>query len=178
MKALAALDAAMGRLYTFVGTAIGLSIGLFAVAIVVDLVLRLFEIGTLPGYQEIIEYTLFAGVFLGAPWVLRLGAHIRVDVLVDALPHNVARLLDRLLDLFGLLISLVLAWYGLQNLLTAYEFGALQRKYFNVPEWWLLSVFVLCFVLLALEFVFRLARSSGRPGGPQGTEPPESRKGV
>ena len=35
----------------------------------------------------------------------------------------------------------------------------MQMKYFNVPEWWLLSVVLTTFGLLALEFVFRFFRA-------------------
>ena len=38
-------------------------------------------------------------------------------------------------------------------------FGAVQMKYFNFPEWWLLSVVLASFLLLSLEFVFRFFRA-------------------
>ena len=164
-------DAALGWIYDQIGTLVGIAIGLFAISISVDLVLRLFKIGNLAGMQEIIEYALFACVFLAAPWALRLGAHIRVDVLVGALPATWARVADRALDLLGFVICTALTWYGCRNLMQAYTFNSMQRKYFDVPEWWLLTVFVICFVLLAIEFLSRLLRggapaeAEGRPEG-------------
>ena len=158
MNAFKSLDAFMGRLYSGVGTLVGISIGLFAIAISADLFMRLFSLGNLGGVQEIIEYALYAGVFLAAPWVLRLGAHVKVDLLISALPAGVARVLDKCLDILGFLICSLLIWFGWINLSDAYAFGSMQMKYFNVPEWWLLAVFVVSFVLLALEFLFRLVR--------------------
>ena len=157
------LDALIGRLYHHVGSLVGLSLGLFAVAISVDLVLRLLRLGNLPGMQEVIEYALFAGVFLAAPWVLRLGAHVRVDLLLTTLPAGATKLLGRILDGLGLSVCLVLIWFGAINLSTAYAFQSMQMKYFNVPEWWLLTVFVLSFSLLALEFLCRLLRGGDAP---------------
>jgi len=157
------LDALMGRLYHQVGNLVGVSLGLFAVAISLDLFLRLLGLGNLPGMQEIIEYALFAGVFLAAPWVLRLGAHVRVDLLLTALPLSLTKILDRVLDGFGLLICLTLVWFGSINLSTSYAFQSMQMKYFNIPEWWLLSVFVTSFSLLAFEFVCRLVRGADVP---------------
>ena len=151
-------DAAMGRFYDHVGTLVGVSIGLFALAISLDLVMRLMGIGNLGGVQEIIEYALFAGVFLAAPWVLRLGAHVRVDLVISALSTRAARVLDRLLDFLGFTICALLMFYGTINLRDAYAFGSMQMKYFNVPEWWLLTVFVVSFVLLGIEFLSRMAR--------------------
>ncbi|MGI9507716.1 MAG: TRAP transporter small permease, partial [Geminicoccaceae bacterium] len=120
MSAFHRLDALMGRFYHHVGSLVGLSLGLFAVAISLDLFLRLFGLGNLPGMQEIIEYALFAGVFLSAPWVLRLGAHVRVDLLLTSLPDKAANMLGRVLDAVGLLISVILIWFGTINLSTAY----------------------------------------------------------
>lgn len=156
------LDALLGRFYSYLGSFVGICIGLFAVAISLDLFLRLFEIGNLPGMQEIIEYLLFGSVFLAAPWVLRLGAHVRVDLVISSLPERAARLLDRVLDLFGLGVCLALIWFGILNLKDAYILGSMQMKYFNVPEWWLLSVFVISFFMLAFEFLSRFLRG-GNP---------------
>ena len=64
LKTLGTLDAVFGRLYELVGTLVGLTIGGFVIAIALDLFLRLSGLGNLAGMQEIIEYALFAGVFL------------------------------------------------------------------------------------------------------------------
>lgn len=151
-------DLMMGRFFHHIGTLVGCSLGLFAIAISLDVFLRLFGLGNLSGMQEIIEYMLFAGVFLAAPWVLRLGAHIRVDLLLSGLSEKSTAILDRILDAFGLVICLVLIWFGSINLSQSYAFKSMQMKYFNVPEWWLLTVFVVSFGLLALEFLSRLIR--------------------
>jgi len=163
-------DARMGRFYHHVGTVVGVSIGLFAVTIALDWLLRLLKLNNLPGLQELIEYMLFAGVFLAAPWVLRLGAHIRVDILVNALPQRLMMALERLLDVLGVIICSTLTWYGIKNLLQAYKFDSVQRKYFNVDEWWLLTMFVICFALLTVEFVSRLIRSGAAPEANQSSD--------
>lgn len=163
MAAFHVLDRLLGRFYLLVGNAIGVSIGIFALAISLDLVMRLLNLGNLPGIQEIIEYFLFAGVFLGSPWVLRLGSHIRVDVFVASLSPGAAMWVNRALDLFGCLVCSTLVVFGLINLRDAYVFNSMQMKYYNVPEWWLLSVFVFGFALLSIEFLLRLIRS----GSPQ-----------
>ncbi len=173
MRFFQAFDAALGRAYRVIGNAVGISIGLFALGIALDLLLRSTGLGNLPGLQEIIGYSLFIGVFLAAPWVMRLNAHIRVDVLISVLPHWLARLVDRVLDLFGLLICLALVRYGIKNWQQAYEFGSTQFNYFEVSEWWLLTAFVVCFVLLAIEFLSRLLR-----GGPPTDSESEAQVGM
>lgn len=153
------LDRETGRLYDGIGTLVGVSIGLFAVSISLDLGLRLLGVGNLGGMQEIIEYVLFAGVFLTAPWLLRQGAHVRVDLLVQNLSPQAALTLERVMNAVGFLICATMVWYASVNLGGAYAFGSEQRKYFNVPEWWLLSVVVVSFALLTLEFLNRFLRA-------------------
>ena len=157
------IDAVIGRCYGMIGNLVGISIGLFAVAISLDLVLRLFEIGNLPGVQEIIEYLLYFGVFLAAPWVLRLNAHVRVDLIIESVPQQTRIAAERTLDAFGLCVCAVLAYFGMVNLLTALEFGSQQSKYYTVDEWFLLTFFVASFVLLAIEFLFRIIRAGAPP---------------
>lgn len=157
------IDRVFGRFYALIGVLVGLTIGGFALSISIDLGLRLLEWGNIAGLQEVIEYLLFAGVFLAAPWLLRLNAHVRVDLVVGNLPGGLARLLERLLDAGGLLICLILIWYGWQNLSSAWMFQSMQMKYFQMPEWLLLTGFVACFTMLAIEFLFRLVRAGVAP---------------
>lgn len=161
MSAFHRLDRAFGAFCHALGNLIGIIIGLFALTIVVDLVMRLAGLGSLPGMQEIIEYFLFAGVFLGAPWVLRLGAHVRVDLIASAINGTGAgRVIDRLLDLAGLLVCLVMLYYGLEAAAEAIAFEAMQRKTFAMPEWVLIGIFDLSFLMLSVEFLFRLCRGA------------------
>ncbi len=166
MQAFAIIDRALGAAYALVGLLVGVTIGGFALSISIDLTLRLIGWGNLSGLNEIIEYLLFAGVFLGAPWVLRQGAHVRVDLLVSNLPAGLSRVLDKLLDLAGCVICGLLVHYGWVSLDAAWMFQSMQHKYFVMPEWILLGVFVGCFVLLFIEFLFRLIRGGVAPEAP------------
>ncbi|MDF1720347.1 MAG: TRAP transporter small permease [Minwuia sp.] len=104
-----------------------------------------------------------AYALVGAPWVLRQGSHVRVDLLVSNLPTGLARWLDKALDLVGCIICGLLIHYGWVSLSSAWMFQSMQHKYFVMPEWVLLSVFVSCFVLLFIEFLFRLIRGGAAP---------------
>ena len=158
------VDTLLGRFYSVIGTLVGFSIGGFALAIAFDLFLRFVGLGNLAGVQEIIEYILFGGVFLAAPWVLRMNAHVRIDLIVSGLPKGPTNAANRLLDLIGLIICTALVWFGWRNLIDAYTFQSMQMKYFIVPEWWLLLVFVISFSLLAFEFFSRLIRGLNTSG--------------
>lgn len=161
MSAFDRIDAFAGKCYHVIGNLIGVTIGLFALVIAADLAMRLLGVGNLPGMQEVIEYFLFAGVFLGAPWVLRLAAHVRVDLIASAVTGTrFGVFMERALDLLGLLVCLILVFYGYKAFAEAVEFGAVQRKTYAMPEWVLILIFEVSFILLSIEFAFRIFRAN------------------
>jgi TRAP-type C4-dicarboxylate transport system permease small subunit len=149
----------LGALHDLVGNLAGVLIGLFALAIAGDLLLRELQWGNLPGMQEVMEYALFISVFIAAPWALRLGSHIRVDLLLTALPDTVSRRLEFALDLFGALLCAGLAYYSLLSVVDAYVGGSMQRKTYVVHDGFLRSFLVASFALLTAEFAFRVHRA-------------------
>lgn len=146
-------------LLTSLGVLVGISIGLFALSIPLDLALRLGNLGNIPWLNEVIEYVLYAGIFLGAPWVLRQGAHVRVDLVSSSIPAGAARRLERGINLLGLGVSVLLCYYGILGMLDAYESNSIQRKTLNVADWYLLLIFVVSMGLVAIEFLLRLFHS-------------------
>ena len=84
------LEFGFNRLTVWLARLVAASIGLFAVLIPLNLFLLKFQVGNIWWLYEAMEYTLYIGVFIGAPWVLQQGAHVRVDVLTTALPKEVS----------------------------------------------------------------------------------------
>ena len=66
-------------------------------------------------------------------------------------------------DVGPLAASLVLIWYGSVMTAQSARLGSLTIKNLVFPEWWLLWPLPLCFVLIAIEFVFRFHRLMGAP---------------
>ena len=62
--------------------------------------------------NEISELMLYAITMLAAPWLLREGRHIRVDILLRALPKRVAYASEWLSDIIGFACCLWMLWYG------------------------------------------------------------------
>lgn len=138
---------------------VGLMFGVGTALIALDVALRnLAGIG-FPWLIDAIEYGLFAGTFLAAPWVLREGAHVRVDIVVSALPPRGAALIETIADLIGLAVCLILLWYGVKVTLTAQALGSMVLKSIIFPEWRALAVVPLSSLLLAVEFILRLGRA-------------------
>lgn len=142
-------------------TLFGLVIGVLIVLMCADIAIRNFRIGSLPFLLELTEYLLYAGTFLAAPWVLRQGAHVRVDAVLTALPKKVAIRLEQVVDVIGLCIALVLLYFGAYAVVDAWRGDLVARKTWNFDEWLLLLPIPVSALLLAVEFVLRIARVEG-----------------
>ena len=129
-----------------------------------DVIGRNTGLGGIPWSGEVSEDILYLLTLLTAPWLLRQGKHIRVDILLRALPARLGWLLEWVGDLLGLACSLYFVWYGWKVLAASYTSGAISIKTLVTPEWWLLVPLPVAFLLFAIEFVFRMRRlaRSGR----------------
>lgn len=133
---------------------------LFAMMVVicVDVGMRNLDLGSLAWANEVCEYALYLMVFLAAPWLLRLGRHVRMDMVLKALPPALAWAVEWVIDLACLVICVMLAWSGLTILLASHAQGNIVIKAVVFPEWWSLVPLPVTFLLLAIEFLFRMYR--------------------
>jgi TRAP-type transport system small permease protein len=135
---------------------------LMMLVICADVALRNIAIPGLPRgiawSNEVSEMLLYGLTMAAAPWLLRQGQHIRVDILLRAIPNKLAYSFEWLADTLGLICSIVIAWYGLVATMKSYAAGSQSIKTLVLPEWWLLAPLPICFALLAIEFVFRMQR--------------------
>jgi TRAP-type C4-dicarboxylate transport system permease small subunit len=125
-----------------------------------DVVTRNLGLGGIAWSGEVSEDILYLLTLLAAPWLLRQGQHIRVDILLRALPARTGWLLEWVGDVVGLACSLYFIWYGCKVVVASYQAGAVTIKTLVTPEWWLLVPLPVAFVLFAIEFVFRMHRLS------------------
>jgi TRAP-type C4-dicarboxylate transport system permease small subunit len=138
---------------------VAVSIGMITLLIPLNLALINLDLGGIWWLYEAVEYALYVGVFIAAPWVLHQGAHVRVDVLVTAMPDTIARKLDQFVNLIGIILCTTLMIYGLRATLSEFADGTLPDKDLRIANWYMIGVFTFAFLLLAVEFLFRLLRS-------------------
>jgi TRAP-type C4-dicarboxylate transport system permease small subunit len=133
---------------------------LFAMTLLIggDVFTRNAGLGGIAWSNEVSENILYLITLVSAPWLLRQGQHIRVDILLRALPARVGWLMEWIGDLLGFACSIYFVWYGCQVLVASYQAGAVNIKTLVTPEWWLLAPLPLMFLLVAMEFVFRMRR--------------------
>lgn len=147
-----------GRLLDGMMSAAGLLLLFMTVMIGADVLLRNIGLGGVPPSNELSEDILYLVTLLAAPGLLRRGQHIRIDIVLQALPPRAAWLLEWVGDILGLACCLVFVWYGASVAAASFFDGSVSIKTLVLPEWWLLAPMPIAFALLALEFVFRMQR--------------------
>ncbi|MGH7003185.1 MAG: TRAP transporter small permease [Alphaproteobacteria bacterium] len=143
------------------GAAFGIAVGILILLMSADIAIRFFKLGSLPWLIEIVEYVLCGGTFLAAPWVLRQGAHVRVDILLTSVPKWLSRRLEQFVDVAGCVVSAVLCYYGVLAVLQSAKAEAILFKTWWTPEWVVLLPVPIACLLLFAEFVLRIMRVEG-----------------
>lgn len=132
-----------------------------------DVFTRNTGLGGIAWSNEVSESILYLLTLLSAPWLLRQGQHIRVDILLRAVPARMGWYLEWAGDLIGLACSIYFVWYGLKVLSASYLADAVSIKTLVTPEWWLLAPLPGAFLLVAIEFVYRMQRLSKSERAPR-----------
>ena len=165
------LEAAYGKLLeAFALAACALVFGM-ALMICADVLLR--NVRIIPGIaglewsNEISEGALYLVTMLTAPWLLRRGQHIRVDIVLRIVPKQVGWIFEWVVDVLGLACCLFIAYYGARAALASFNAGSVSIKTLVTPEWWLLSALPVAFLALSLEMLFRIRRLALGPHAPR-----------
>jgi len=108
--------------------------------------------------NEISEAMLYLVTLLTAPWLLRQGQHIRVDIVLRAVPPRLGWVFEWIADAMGFACCAVIACYGAVATMKSYQSGALSIKTLVTPEWWMQAPLPIAFLLLSIEMLFRMRR--------------------
>ena len=152
------LSNAFAKLLNALAVVAALTLLAMVVMVTADIVLRNLTRSGFPWANEVSEYALYVITLLTAPWLLRRGQHVRIDLVLTLVPARLAWLMEALSDVFGFAVCLVMMRYGLKMTIDSAVLGSITIKNLVFPEWWLLWPLPVCFALLAAEFVFRFDR--------------------
>jgi TRAP-type C4-dicarboxylate transport system permease small subunit len=166
-----ALQSAFGRVYEALMVLACLLLLVMVGAITADVFLRNVPIPGMPlGFaaaHDISEYSLYFCTLLAAPWLLRLGQHIRVDIILRAIPRRLAWVCEWMSDVLAMTGCAFVTWMGVVMAFKSYASGAVQIRSVVIPEWWLLAPLPVAFALLTIEFGFRMWRLAHGPKEPR-----------
>ena len=165
------LSALYGRLLEALAWLACLMVFAMVLVICADVLLR--NVALVPSMRgidwsnDLTEAMLYLITMCAAPWLLRRGQHIRVDIVLRAIPKRLAWHCEWFADSAGLACCLVMVWYGAKMTLASHGSGAITVKTLVTPEWWLLAPLPIAFALLAAEMLFRMRRLLQGERGPR-----------
>ncbi|MCY4284900.1 MAG: TRAP transporter small permease [Thiotrichales bacterium] len=115
----------------------------------------LFDVAS-PWSFDLSEYSLVWITFLGAPWVLMQDRHVRIEILVDALPVPAQRALGVTMSIIAIGVCVVLAWRTGIAAVEYFRNDIMMPRIWRIPRIWPYAVVPIGSFLLACAFVVRL----------------------
>lgn len=155
-------DRAWGKLLEAFALGACALIAAMTLMICLDVLLR--NVPLAPGVQglawsnELSETGLYLLTMLAAPWLLRHGRHIRVDILLRVLPRPVGWACECLSDAIAFACCVCVVVYGARATWESFSQGSITIKTLVLPEWWTLAPLPVAFALLAVEVLLRTRR--------------------
>jgi TRAP-type C4-dicarboxylate transport system permease small subunit len=149
---------AFGRLLDALASLAAIILLAMVVIVSADIILRNIIGAGFAWANETSEYALYVMTLLTAPWLLRRGQHVRLDIALTFVAPRIAWLMEALGDVLGFAVCATLLAYGIDMVLESARLGAITIKILVFPEWWLLAPLPAAFFLLAIEFMFRFYR--------------------
>lgn len=132
---------------------------------VAQITLRKFVNAPIVGYIDLVELSMATFAFLGAAYCQRLGAHIRMDMVIGSLRGRSVWLLEVVGTVIALIVVGVLVWFGWEHFLRSYQLGdtTIDAEYPVWPSKLLVPVaFALWFLRLGLQ-LYGFLRLAARP---------------
>jgi TRAP-type C4-dicarboxylate transport system permease small subunit len=101
---------------------------------------------------EVCEYFLFAIAFLGAPWLLKKGGHVSIDIIVAQMGPKARIFLGLFSKAMGVLISAIICGFSMVTSWDSYVSGVVVIKTLSIPKYYFLLLIALGYFLLLIEF--------------------------
>ena len=150
----AALCRGFERITAVLAMAAGGLILAMSLWITYDVLSRYFLDIASPWSFDLSEYSLVWITFLGAPWVLLRDRHVRIEILVDALPAQ--RILGIAVSVVAILACLVLTWRTGIAAVEYFRNDIMMPRIWRIPRIWPYAVVPIGSALLACAFIARL----------------------
>mgnify|MGYP001108783321 CR=1 FL=1 len=155
MKLLRKITAIFDRIIDLAAILGAILIVFAMLAVNADIAWTFFRGGGIIWVYEIGTFCLLYITFLGTAWVLKKEGHVKMDFVFNRLkPRDQARL-NVITSVFGIIISLVLVWWGVKVTCEHFQNGYYIRSIINYPTGVLLAIIPFGSFLLFIQFLRR-----------------------
>ncbi len=133
------------------------------VLICADILGRVLFSFPITGVPEIVKVSIVAIVWLQIPHTLRIGGHLRSDIVLRALSGRGRAIVNLFSYALGALIFGLLVFSGWDTMIQAWEMGEFEGELpVRIPTYPLRSIVLLCAGLTCLQFLLMAAEVIGR----------------
>jgi len=136
---------------------------------ILDAALRAFDMPiagiTVPSLNEIAGFLFVAATFLALAATLRKADHIRVSMLIKAVPLSVRRVLEALVLVIGSAIAAYAAYHAVLQVVDSIQFSTVSFGVIAIPLWIPQSALAAGLVVFAISMIDELTTvlTSGVP---------------
>jgi len=148
MKLLKKVMAIFDRTSNFLAFLAGVLLYFVLFGVLLTITLRLFG-SSLVWMFESTEFALLWITFLGTAWVLKIGGHVKMELLLTRVNPRPRALLNTITSVIAAIICLVVAWYGATVSWEYYQIG-----YRTYTEWRPFVAPVLVIIPVGFFFLF------------------------
>lgn len=118
-----------------------------------------------PGYVDVIEFVMTVFAFISIAYTQRLGGHVRMEIILKRFRGRTLWVVEALGTLTVIGIVAILAWFGYEHFLRAWNIGDSTIDV-EIPLWPSKLLVPAAFAVLLVRLVIQLAgflRLAGRP---------------
>lgn len=109
--------------------------------------------------MPVTQYLLLYSAMMGAAYVLAIGGHVNVDLVVTRLSQKTRKVLEAVTSLMGLTFCVILTWQAWLLTWDAYVFNFRGEIPLAVPLFPMYIIMPIGGALLCLEFILKIATS-------------------
>jgi TRAP-type C4-dicarboxylate transport system permease small subunit len=163
LSAVRTLDRYFGHLLSALAVAGAIVVLLMVGVVTADVVLRAVTPRGLPWSSDASEYGVYLVTLLTAPWLLRRGMHVAIDVLSSRVPGLAGKVLGKMTEAVIFVVCVAIAYYGWAMVAQSKAAESLVIKSVVFPEWIALAPLPVVFMLLAVESSLGIILGRSRP---------------
>lgn len=140
------------RILSMMAVISGIMIGFMMLSVSFLVIMRYFFNSPNAWVMEVTTYLLLYIAFLGAPWLLRHGGHVNIDLLLNKLSPGKQAVLNIITLSIGFVISILLFKYGFEVTLDHYQRKVEIMSILATPKYLLLASIPIGSLFLVFEF--------------------------
>lgn len=123
------------------------------VSVCIDVIMRYFLNKPMIWVIEISEYLLVYMTFIGAAWVQKQDAHIRMDIFTMMLKPKARKIIGIINSIISVCICFIISWFGSMETWDNFSHSIHTASSLELPKWPLLAIIPLGSFFLMLQFV-------------------------